>query len=187
MKRSKKFALLEVFSVIFAVLFALGVDAVYEDYQRKQLAEQALENIVLEIEKNNKELELQVLEIDTLIPNLDRYVQLLSGNKVEGSVSLDFEYPTFQTTAWETAKLTNVIPDIAYDDVVKITDVYEQLDFYRGLVDQLVNQILSPNMQLEEHRLAIVRTMRIIAHNLNNVSKGTIETHQEFLKNKEQH
>ena len=182
MKQSYKSAAIEVISVVFAVLFALGVNAWYDDYKNKQFADEALVKIIKEISLNTDELKAQKLELDSLIPNLDRYIFFLEGNKIQESIDLDFEHPTFYTTAWETAKITDVIRDMNYDKVLEINAVYEGLSFYKHLVSKLVNHFLSKDFHDENTRKAHIKSMRTIAKNLKNINAETVISHLDLLE-----
>ncbi|MEJ2203493.1 MAG: hypothetical protein P8170_05245 [Gemmatimonadota bacterium] len=129
--------LLEVASVVFAVLVALAVDEWRQDRENGQLAQRALAGIATEIRGNLGELD------DARDANRAMLVVLDSAltSETPQGFGVHFEYALLSSAAWQTSQVTQAIHFVDYGLVQRIARVYDLQTLFvesqRGLVDQM--------------------------------------------------
>jgi hypothetical protein len=112
---------LEAFSVVFAVLVALGVDQWREDQENAQLAEQAIQSIVTEIRSNQEEFAF-ANEANRVV--MARLQEAASDPELL-EFGVQFEYSLLSEAAWQTAQMTRAAHFIEYETVQRVARLYD--------------------------------------------------------------
>jgi len=121
--------LIEVFSIVLAVLLALGVNQWREQEANEALARTALANVASELESN--------LKLLTLI-NTNNAAALESISDQEDDEPVVFVPGLqLQEIAWESLLSTGVSTYVDYSTILMISETYSIQDVYKGLGAQV--------------------------------------------------
>ena len=144
--------LIEIFSVIFAVVLALFINEHRSRKENIQYAEIAIHNIRVECDSNRYNLELAVHRHDTLINILDSIITLYEQNKTGLQLSVNsLSVENISGAAWEATKNTNAINYIDFNLLMEISANYDEQKIYYKLVDGFFkDQFLNPRNMTEE-------------------------------------
>lgn len=134
---------LEVFSVVLAVLLALFVNDWREDRAMSATADRALLAVIEEIRGNRGELAPTVEDHQISLDSLRAAVAAIeSGADVSGG-SVEYDVALLKGTAWETARMTQVVIHMDYEVVAELSEVYELQGLYLRMTDDFVDNMLS--------------------------------------------
>lgn len=135
-KRFSK-VLIEVSSIIFAVMVALIADEWRDDRQQQQRAEAALEQVMAEVAENLSELE-QSLEENA---ELAAYLATMANGEDEGPLQVNMALSLVSDAAWESAKMTQAMHHIEFNRVTELAQYYDQLAFFARRQDAMLTLI----------------------------------------------
>lgn len=137
----------EFVSISFAVFLGLMMNQCRDSYNNKQLANQLLNNILTEV-TDNKELVSKLLDNHQyIIGEIDSVLFRHENGIDEGDISADLSFSIVNSTAWETAKLTQAIAYMDMDLLADIAGMYSYQDYYQSLVMTYVkDNILNSGM-----------------------------------------
>ncbi len=130
-------AFTEIMSIVIGVLIALAVNEWNENRVHSNRANEAIKNIIKEIESNHKLLSL----INT---NNQATIELLKDEKKAGKSLGDRQFVPglqIQDTAWKTTQSTGVSEHINYSTLYQISNIYSLQEIYKKLGYQLVQNI----------------------------------------------
>ena len=128
--------LFEFISVSFAVLLALFVNQWREDRSNSDLADQAIHNIKEEFIENKGLMIELIPNHKLLLTELNNYT-IIEGNEAAIKKSIEsLDITLINSSAWEMAKVTNVVFYINYDDVNNLAKVYNLQSYYESMVKQ---------------------------------------------------
>ena len=174
--------LTEVFSVVFAVLLALGVNEWRTSKNNEELGSEAFKKIVTEVKRNKDKVDslLQnhkkiLADIDSVIARLKRKDNNLSFGQII------FETPS--STAWEAAKLTSAINYLDYDKVEKITSVYATQKTYSDVSDKVFGELVFfvPDSDREVMRKQMYK-QKVYLYNFISIEEQLIKEYETFLE-----
>lgn len=148
---------LEIFSIVFAILFALAINEWNDNRNNQKLAKESLENIKTELQENLK------IVSDLLTKNVENYknqqkafINLkndlskkdsnLDAEQLISKFPLNFEVNNGRKTAWQTAGLTQAIRYFKPDITQRLSGIYERQDDFFNLSNQLLNMYASPRL-----------------------------------------
>jgi hypothetical protein len=137
--------LTEVLSIVIGVLLALAVNEWNEDRIQTARADEAIQNILHEIESNIKLMEI----VNT---NNKTVVELLKNENAEvpdGSGNQQF-LPglQIQDTAWKTLQSTGVSQVIEYSTLYTLSNVYSLQEIYKNLGYNLIQNFANHRILL---------------------------------------
>ncbi|MEO9484977.1 MAG: hypothetical protein ABJG47_16065 [Ekhidna sp.] len=163
--------------IVFAVLLALALEALYANRIRQSEIEVALADIGLDIYSYTQQYEafdFNQSQLDSLIVNIERYRQGNSAN-----FSFGYARPELSSLAWEMSKSTGLASDFGNELYTDIARVYVEYDRLIGLWDFTYDFMLSydpsmPSYDLAQHKTRQLR--RIQARHAELAEKST-----EFL------
>lgn len=174
--------LIEMFSVVFAVLLALGVNEWRNDKSNEELGLSAYNKITMEIKNNHKKISGIIENHKKILNDVDSVISRLRQNRTDitfGQVQFD----TPSSTAWEAAKLTNAVNYLQYDKVEKISEVYSAQRIYSDVSDRVFQELVFfvPD---KDHIKMIdqFRKQKVYLLNLISIEKQLIETYDNFFK-----
>ena len=173
--------LVEMFSVVFAVLLALGVNEWRTNQNNEDLGLAAFEKVVKEVEGNKSKIsgilknhKNTLSEIDTVISKIKRK----SSDITFGQIL--FEAPA--GTAWEAAKLTSAVNYLDYSHVEKMTAVYSTQKVYSDVADKVFQELVFfvPD---EDHEILVKQfaKQKVYLYNLILIEEQLIEEYDKFL------
>ncbi len=146
--------------IVFSVLFALFINQSFEDYKTRQKKEIARESIRKELYRNQyilKSWKVKHIEIrdkingmllgteDSLVAELKNYDYLNLGILTNNESLID---AILTSTAWESAKTTEIISEFDYETIQKLTFVYSMQEI---LTERTLMKILDYYFDTESH------------------------------------
>jgi hypothetical protein len=131
--------LLEVASVVFAVLVALAVDEWNEDRELREQASRARASVIAELEGNLAELEAGTVSSRAMADSASAVLSRIRSGEEVGSVGVQGSLPDFSDAAWETARVTGIVSHMDYDWVLQTARVYETQDITQELQRDLLS------------------------------------------------
>lgn len=130
--------LFEFISVSFAVFLGLMLNQWKDSYNDRKLVKQSLTNINIEIESNSKKVQEMLDSHKYLLSKVENILTHIE----KGSIPMDsignINFLLINSTAWETAKLTQAIAHMDINIVSKIAGIYEYQNYYTSAVKQYV-------------------------------------------------
>ena len=152
---SIKTLFIEIFSVVFAVLLALGVDSWNKKRKQYDQASLAMSKMRKEIQHNLEELDKQRALIDTTIINFSRYIKTLNGEEVKHDINLNYDLPN-KTTAWEATKLTQTIQFIKFETIDSVSNLYSGIEFYNKMTEKIVDHFYQLNLLVKRQKRTLL-------------------------------
>lgn len=173
--------LVEVFSVVFAVLLALGVNQWREATNNEDLATEAFKKVIQEIKSNNNRLDEVLLNHNCIITEIDTVISRLKRESdVVGFGDIIFETPS--RTSWDAAVLTTAVNYLDYNQVEKITSVYSTQKVYSDVSDRVFQELVFfvPDKNREEMIKQFTK-QKIYVNNLIHIEQQLSDEYSEFL------
>jgi len=118
---------LEMFSVVFAILFALWVNQIQQNHDNQQKAKDQQLRIQAEVSRNLAALEPHFVRNDNLLKSAQELIaEKKSPQQGSGPqyVTLGYSFNLLENTEWEVAKLTGVVAHIKSDDISILSNIY---------------------------------------------------------------
>lgn len=139
----KKELAIELFGIVFAVLFALWVDEWHDNARLTELAARQKARILSELHSNLSEVQ----HADEGNHSFLEKMQSLTKNKnwwTDSSLDPDklnwsFLSADLKDAAWKTTLLTNVAPVMDADFLADASNIYKHQDLYDGFVASILN------------------------------------------------
>lgn len=130
--------LFEFISVSFAVFLGLMLNQWRDSYNNRKLVKQSLENIDIEIVNNSRKVQEMLDSHKNLLSKVENILTHIE----KGTIPMDsiggLNFQLINSTAWETAKLTQAIAHMDINIVSEIAGIYEFQDYYTTTVKQYV-------------------------------------------------
>jgi hypothetical protein len=153
--------LLEAFSVVFAVLLALGVDDWQEARRNEEMAAYARRSITAELTANERELREAQQDNRVMLRHLRQ--QLAARDTSSGTIRFDVDMNVAQLTspAWSLAQATQALRYMDYDWLLRTSRLYDfqalVADDQRDLLQMLgeISQANDTGVEQFQGRLAI--------------------------------
>lgn len=174
--------LVEVFSVVLAVLLALGVNEWRTTKNNEDLGLAAFDKILKEVKSNKKRLDDILLNHKKILVEIDSVISKLKRKRNNISFGqIVFEAPS--ATAWEVAKLTSAVNYLAYDKVEKITSVYSNQKINNDVSDRVLQELVFfvPDKDREEMTDQFYR-QKVYLYNLISIEEQLVEEYDKFLE-----
>jgi hypothetical protein len=176
--------LVEVFSVVLAVLLALGVNEWRTNKNNEDLGAEAYEKVVKEVERNRSKLDTLLANHKKILVEIDSVISKLKRNSNEISFGqINFETPS--STAWEAAKLTAAVNYLEYDRVEMITSVYSTQKVYSDVSDRIFQELVFfvPDKDREKMINQFFK-QKVYLNNLILIEEQLIQEYKKFLEGK---
>lgn len=156
-KETLKKVLIEIASVVFAVLLALGLNHWREDLADEALAEQALKNIVIEIRSNMRDLEAEFTDYEAQRDTLRaRRQKVLDGDQEAGGFG--YNHPILYNSAWRMANSTGAVKDLDLDVVMELSALYIMQETHQKHGFDYFRSFTSLDFQKPENKLAAINS-----------------------------
>ena len=132
----------EVFSVVFAVLLALGLNNWWQERSNEKLGEEALKNIVLEMERNMHELDTAMEQLQSQLDLLNSERERYENNK-DSTLTLGYSHTVLSDNAWKTANITQAVLYVDPELIMEISDLYSVQELYSDFGNNYFKQYSS--------------------------------------------
>lgn len=154
---SIKKAGIEVLSIVFAVLLALGLTHWREDVNAQKASDRALTNIIIEIHSNILELEQEKkAQEEQLKSVLILQKQVESGE--EQTQSLGFSMPVLSNSAWTVANATGAVENFDLQLLMDLSGLYRTQKLFQDHGLDYFKLISTIEFNKEENFLAVVKS-----------------------------
>lgn len=134
---------LEVLSIVFGVLLALGANAWYQHVKEQQLVRSVLADIAVEVDYNAVELE-RVLSYHRMLA--DTLSRVLSVGQVSSfdlrGIWRGAQVPSFQSAAYETAVVTEALSLMEFAVSSHLASLYKQQQSLERLFSRYLEAVL---------------------------------------------
>lgn len=185
--------LLEIFSVSFAVLLALGVNEWRNIRANEKLANEALENIRKEILSNldiaketltlNKEIvKKQKMAFLSIKKEIDSNISNSIENDVHSRFPFSFMFSPIKKTAWNSSNLTNAVIYLDFDLVQLLSETYENQELYSRVNENIVERFFSPGVFKKETMKAELQAYFMKSNMYFQVTESLINDYERCLK-----
>lgn len=136
--------LVEIVSVVFAVLVALGVDEWRQARQDRERAEAARTAVLAELRSNRDELERSAPSIDSLLARLPGVRDGVRRGEPE-TLQVRVDLPDFSDAAWETAQMTQATAHMELPWLIRVARAYQAQRLYSDLRTDVVRTFTGIN------------------------------------------
>lgn len=151
---STKKILFEFFSITFAVILGFLVNQWNEDRKNKNLADTSLQSIRDEIEDNQKKLKNKIEEHHQNLELITSIREALKNDTDPSDDSVSVSFVFTNSSAWETAKLTQATSYMPIETVTQMSLVYDMQAYYeRYFKDYTLKQAFNPNTDKDEFEI----------------------------------
>ena len=172
---------LEVFSVILAVLVALGVDQWREDRENAELARLARAKIEAEVISNAAELEAAGVKIRQLLSSLDTTLQALEDKNGEAEMGIRFPVAVLSSSAWDTSKFTQALNFMDFEWVLRTGRIYDLQAIYHQSQTEVLKYISAIDEEESRQPARMLRGFRSRVRTALEVQQGLLEDYQDLL------
>ncbi len=181
--------LLEIASVVFAVLLALGVNEWRKNLENEHLSQQALKNIVQEIEANKSDIVNGLAEHKRLSSYLDSTLKAYNNmpkenvKTVKKSFRFSYEHSVLNNTAWNSAQITQAVKFMDYETISTLSTIYELQAIYKDHGKEVIaamGKVAFHEAEFKPFLKANIFNVRISI----NIEESLIEAYDAFLAEK---
>lgn len=154
--------LLEVVSVVFAVLVALGINEWWEERENLEQAREATGSIAREIRRNRSQLlgdDSGSAGMDRM-PALDSAIAAYRRGDEPSEVGVNWQVALLSSAAWETAQITGATRDMPLDRVIELAQLYEFQRYFSRSQDELTTLISDMGARMESRPLEVLVQVR---------------------------
>ncbi|HQU74378.1 MAG TPA: hypothetical protein PKV71_16005 [Calditrichia bacterium] len=129
--------LVEIFSVVFAVLLALWVNEWRSVLEHRDLAGTALEHLLAEVRHNQAEINESLEGHRKMLDTLNFYIRGLENadesriNVLSDRFTYSYSHSVLNNTAWQTASITQAVRYMPYAQTEALSSIYELQSIYQ--------------------------------------------------------
>ncbi|MBL4788135.1 MAG: hypothetical protein JKY60_03495 [Kordiimonadaceae bacterium] len=180
---SWKFFSSEMVGIAFAVILALWLEGWYEDFQRKERADEFLERIKIEVSQNRDDL---ASAIDGTQESIDGIGKVFASGDVTFRTLapfLEIEGGSTTSSAWTTAQMTQAISEMPVETVTSLAIIYDSQAYYADYLNYFFQQYadLTIGIRIGESRLVSARKFQQHLSITNSLARQVLENYDAFL------
>ena len=187
MKVNMKRAVLEFASIVLAVVLAMSLTEIRQNYLNKKLAQKSLVNIIEEVQNNRTELMNDSTQIAADLAFMNQWIEDVKAKKTPEAFSVNFSYSFLSKTALEVARVNQSLTFLSNEENMEIAEVYATQEFYSeqgtklfDIMGNMVSSMIGPD---PEELLPEVVSLRFHVGLIFNTVKAYLVTSKEFLNN----
>jgi hypothetical protein len=139
--RAGQSAFSKFFPVFLAVFLGFLANQWRDSYNNRKRAEQAIENIKVEIEDNTPKLKEMLKDHKQLLVLMDSSVTSVENHSDNENVKFMINFELISSNSWEMAKLTQSVTHMDTKLASAIAGVYEFQAYYKNLMTDLADQL----------------------------------------------
>ena len=186
MKINAKRAILEFSSIVIAVILAMSLSEMRQNYLNKKLAENSFENIVLEVQKNREDLIRDSTKISKDLAFIQQWIRDVVEKRKPEAFNAGFSFSFLNTSAMEVAEINQSLAFLSTEQNIDIAEVYATQKFYAehgakmfDIMGELVGQISNPD---PDDLLPDVFTMRFHLRIIFDTIKAYLQESSVFMR-----
>jgi hypothetical protein len=128
-RRSAGEWLFQLTTITIGVLIALSFDAVLQWNSNRELVEEALATIALEVADNRRAIEQHVATFEQRSAKIDVVFKVIAeldagAEPTVGQIDFAFAFPTLSDAAWQSAERTGALTLLEYAEVQRLAQLY---------------------------------------------------------------
>jgi len=179
-----KTIVIDFFSVLFAVFLGLILNQWNENRNHKNLGEQMKNNIIMEVTKNQVQIDKMIQIHQSTLKSIDTIRLHIKGSDVSKDLKLDLKldlkFKMLNNSSWETAKLTLAISYMDIDEVNLFARVYKYQEYYEMILKDIV---LSANITgIDESDAFIIQKSNRILNKIVPLEKNLSKSYERVLR-----
>ena len=154
--------LIEVLSVVFAVLLALFLNEWRSEKLTQATFEEARTKIQNEIRENAEEIRTkqkyhkqQVVQLESIADSL-----LLSDKALYEYDNFGIAIINLKFAAWESVRMTEIVNEFSFDDLSRLAEIYKGFETMNGLQDNMIGIIYSMDFNDNNKRVEAYHSIR---------------------------
>lgn len=187
MKFNAKRAVLEFSSIVVAVILAMSLSEMRQNYLNDRLAEKSFNNIILEVEQNWNELKMDSIRISKDLDFIQQWVKDVSEKNKPATFTAGFSLSFLNRSAMDVAEINQSLAFLSTERNMDIAEVYATQKFYSehgakmfDVMGELVGQM--SRGKNEREMLPHVLTMRFHLNIIYSTIKAYLQESSEFLE-----
>jgi len=166
--------IIEIATIIFSILLALGVNEWRETQSNKRLAFRALSDFRKELVMNRDAVGAAMKDQEGTVAFLEGVMRrYTAGEQVEVRFP-EIDLPDVLTTAWETALVSRALSYIDYDILMVLSEINLQQRWLLSLEEKVFQSILSPGSHDRGQMRGLVRSIHASLKNIMQVERKLI-------------
>ncbi len=181
-RRSSVAVTIQIVSIIFSILLALGLNDWKESRSNKRLALTTLNNFREELGNNKRVIEAALRDQRVYLRSLENNGSQVSTGDRNTSAVPGINLPEVLTAAWETALISKTMGYIDYDVILKLSELYLQQRWLQSLEEKVFQTILSPNTYDGENSGNLARSLHASLKNIMDVEGKLLAMYDVTLK-----
>lgn len=185
MKLNAKRAILEFSSIVIAVILAMSLSEMRQNYLNDKLAEKSFEDIVLEVQNNREDMVRDSAKIFKDLAFIQQWIKDVVEKKKPEAFSSGFSFSFLNTSAMEVAEINQSLSFLSAEQNMDVAEVYATQKFYTeygakmfDVMGELVGQISNPD---PNDLLPNVLTMRFHLRIIFNTIKAYLQESSVFM------
>ena len=179
--------LLEVFLIILGVMVALAANEWREGRALAQRTDIALENIRLEIERNQKTMQQRLPYHETLRDSLERYLPELRNlsfeqvNEQRLGMHRGLFFLLTYDAAWQTALTSQVLSNVDYETLTILSTIY-QVQVSLKTVEERTTRIMTPENLKKDNLFYAFILLRPAIKDIVDLERNLLALYDEALQ-----
>lgn len=174
--------LIEIVTIIFSILLALGVNEWRETLSNEKLAFRALSDFRKELVMNRDAVEAAMRDQQGTVAFLE---DVMKQHRAAGQADVRFpeiNLPDVLTTAWETALVSRALSYIDYDVLVVLSEINLQQKWLLSLEEKVFQSILSPAYRDNGEMRGLVRSIHASLRNIMQVERKLVVLYKSAIE-----
>jgi hypothetical protein len=170
--------LIEMSSIIIAVLFAFTMENWRDDWKNEALAEKALVDILDELNDNKQ----MILNQDSAFVAFIQIGNKSLLSKKPDTLNLNYSLHTYETSSWATAQISQAVNNMSFDQVKSLKKSYFLIEFAQKLSNNIVQILVSPDFHDPARQLASRKALMLNAQSLNATNDSLVKKLDEVIR-----
>lgn len=173
--------LVETFSVVLAVLLALGINGWRERRAEAQLAADALAKLVTEVEGNRDRLTNILPQQRARAESLQSGIDAIEAGNEPG-VNIGLIAEQLRSAAWETALLTDAARHMDFEVVSQLSDIYKLQEVVDASLNRMLASMTSADFADDERSLPALKAFVGSMVQLISLEEQLLDLYEEWLE-----
>ena len=131
----------EFFSIVVAVVLAMGLTEWRQNVLNKQQSQISFENILDEIRNSTEDLEQDSSKIADDIETIRLWLRTSPNERDTVNLSIGFNFSFLSSSAWEVAKLNQSMTFLENEKVMDLSGIYQSQEFYEASSSRLFSKM----------------------------------------------
>ncbi len=178
----KKIAV-EMFSIIFAVMLALGIEDWMQDRERDDRAALMMERITAEVQNNRDELKKAIADNNKFAEGLKKALRKENTIFEDVSPFIQMSAGSINNSAWSSAQMTNVITYMPIETVGQLASLYDTQSYYTKFAQGFIQGFADYSVGVQQPDQMKMVTKKFITNLMimNSLASNIVDGYDTFL------